>query len=142
MQIVANWAISSVVFDASSASHLDMATYSAFKSDVTATASENNFQSNAAAASSIALITQTPLPLTTIYTPPASCSQIVTWDGTNFWQYGTNQTGGDCYPPNFHNVYNSFYTPGVCPDAWTSAGMLQHSSGYDAMCCPEYLKPF
>lgn len=81
--------------------------------------------------------TRPPLPLTSIYTPPASCSQIVTWDGENFWQYGTNQTGGDCYPPGFHSIFNSYYTPGICPDAWTSAGQIAHSSGRDAMCCPK-----
>lgn len=140
---MAESAVSSVAFDASSASSVDIATHTSgisFNSEATATASEQNFQSDAGAASSIASITRKPLPLTTIYTPPASCSQIVTWDGNNLWQYGTNQTGGECYPPNFHNIYNSFYTPGVCPDAWTSAGMLHHSSGHDAMCCPKYLR--
>ena len=104
---------------------------------VIASASDQNFESDAGAASSIASITQTPLPLTTIYTPPASCSQIVTWDGDNLWQYGTNQTGGDCYPPDFNRIFNSYYTPGICPDAWTSAGKIAHSSGHDAMCCPK-----
>ena len=107
-----------------------------------ASASDQNFESDAGAASSVASITKTPLPLTTIYTAPASCSQIVTWDGENLWQYGTNQTGGDCYPPDFLRIFNSFYTPGICPDAWTSAGKIAHSSGHDAMCCPKSVDRF
>ena len=93
--------------------------------------------SSGASSATASSTTRPPLPLTSIYTPPASCSQIVTWDGENFWQYGTNQTGGDCYPPGFHSIFNSYYTPGICPDAWTSAGQLSHSSGRDAMCCPK-----
>ena len=81
--------------------------------------------------------TITPLPLTTIYTPPASCSDIETWNGEHLWQYGTNQTGGNCYPPQFKRILNSWYSPGVCPDAWTSAGVVKDYVGFDAMCCPE-----
>ena len=102
-----------------------------------ASASDTIFESNAGSSSSPTSITKTPLPLTTIYTPPASCSQIVTWNGEDFWQYGTNQTGGECYPPGFKKIFNSYYTPGICPDAWTSAGKIAHSSGHDAMCCPK-----
>ena len=82
------------------------------------------------------------LPLTTIYTPPPSCSSIVTWDGTHLWQFGTNQTGGDCYPPKFRSIYNSYYSPGICPHDWTSAGSLQSSTGFDAMyvCIVEIFK--
>lgn len=78
-----------------------------------------------------------PIPLTTIYSPPASCHSIITWDGSHFWQYGTNQTGGDCYPPKFRSILNSWYAPGICPDQWTSAGSVQTFTGYDAMCCPK-----
>lgn len=107
-------------------------------SEATSTLVESNFESDAhGQASSLRSITQTPLPLTTIYTPPPSCSSIVTWDGTDLWQYGVNQTGGDCYPPDFLSIYDSYYTPGICPHAWTSAGTVSHSSGFDAMCCPK-----
>ena len=61
--------------------------------------------------------------MTTIFTPPPSCLSTVTYDGTTFWQGGLLQTGDqDCYPPHFTDIFDSQYTPGICPHGWTSVG--------------------
>ena len=80
-------------------------------------------------------------PLTTIFTPPSSCHDLVTYDGTTLWQNGVSQTGdAGCYPDRFYEeLYNNYYSPGVCPQRWTSVGSLDHRSGNDAMCCPKYV---
>ncbi|KAG8528151.1 uncharacterized protein KY384_007067 [Bacidia gigantensis] len=77
-------------------------------------------------------------PLTTIFTPPSSCHDTVTYDGTTLWQNGISQMGdAGCYPTNFYEeLFNNYYSPGICPDSWTSVGAIDHSSGNDAMCCP------
>ncbi|KAL8829190.1 MAG: hypothetical protein Q9170_006285 [Blastenia crenularia] len=86
------------------------------------------------------------IPLTTIFTPPPSCLSTVTYDGTFFWQGGIVQTGDqDCYPPRFTDIFNSQYSPGICPHGWTSvanlntAGPITQSDGEPAslaFCCP------
>ena len=81
--------------------------------------------------------TRPQIALTTVYTPPATCNSYVTYDGTTLWQNGVSQTGDiNCYPPEFPLILGSYYSPGICPHQWTSAGSLSHSSGFDAMCCP------
>ncbi|KAL9589894.1 MAG: hypothetical protein Q9203_001312 [Teloschistes exilis] len=66
---------------------------------------------------------QGPIPLTTIFTPPQSCLSTVTYDGTSFWEGGLLQTGDqNCYPPRFTDIFNSAYSPGICPSGWMSAG--------------------
>ena len=91
--------------------------------------------------------TRPPIPLYTIYTPPNSCLEVITYDGKNFWQAGWKQKGDpNCFPPNFYDIVNSFYTPGICPESWTSAGTIPgmattEQSMYDAMCCPMYVLP-
>ena len=99
---------------------------------------------DSAALSSVLLASATtssnPIPLTTIFTPPPSCLGVVTYDGTSFWQNGISQTGDpNCYPASFYYIFNSYYTPGICPHHWTSVGQLPHSSGFDAACCPSYV---
>lgn len=81
-------------------------------------------------------------PLTTIFTPPASCNSIITYDGTTLWQNGVRQTGdASCYPPAFYQeLLWNYYSPGICPEQWTSVGTLSHpSSNNAAMCCPTYV---
>ncbi|KAL8730827.1 MAG: hypothetical protein Q9181_004518 [Wetmoreana brouardii] len=64
-----------------------------------------------------------PVGLTTLFTPPRSCLATVTYDGTSFWQGGLVQTGDqNCYPPRFTDIFNSQYSPGICPSGWTSVG--------------------
>ncbi|KAL8728944.1 MAG: hypothetical protein Q9166_005039 [cf. Caloplaca sp. 2 TL-2023] len=71
--------------------------------------------------------------LTTIFTPPNSCLDTVTYDGTSFWQGGLLQTGDQkCYPPQFLDIFWSQYTPGICPHGWMSlsgAGAFTQSDG-------------
>ena len=83
--------------------------------------------------------TRPDIPLTTIFTPPASCLDTVTYDGYQLWQNGISQYGDpDCFPASFDYIYNSFFTPGICPQGWNSVGQVDHSStASDAMCCPE-----
>jgi hypothetical protein len=84
------------------------------------------------------------IPLTTIFTPPASCSSIITYDGTYLWQGGVLQTGDlDCYPTSFLSIYASFYSPGICPYGWTSASSVTGAGALvtiptetNALCCP------
>lgn len=81
--------------------------------------------------------TRPPVALTTIFSPPSSCLDTVTYDGTTLWQNGLSQLGDPaCYPSSFHDIIFSFYSPGICPQQWTSAGTISHASGFDAMCCP------
>ncbi|KAL8948758.1 MAG: hypothetical protein Q9222_005083 [Ikaeria aurantiellina] len=89
---------------------------------------------------------QGPIALTTIFTPPTSCISTVTYDGTSFWQGGLLQTGDqNCFPPRFTDIYNSLYSPGICPSGWTSVGnpngvgpITQKDGhlGTRAFCCP------
>lgn len=88
----------------------------------------------------------TPIALTTIFTPPPSCLSTITYDGTSFWQGGVRQLGDHgCYPPSFTAIYNSFYSPGICPHSWTSVGTIfgndiTATNGLvltNAMCCPK-----
>ncbi|KAK0514191.1 hypothetical protein JMJ35_002808 [Cladonia borealis] len=80
------------------------------------------------------------IPLTTIFTPPPSCLGVITYDGVLFWQNGVSQTGdSNCYPASFHNIYNSYYSPGICPQSWTSASTYPHANKpleTAAFCCP------
>ena len=92
---------------------------------------------------SVAQQTTTPtgLSLTTLFTPPPSCTDIITRAGTNFWQGGKEQTGDpDCYPPNFYSIYGSYYSPGICPSGWSNGGSHATIAGsiMDALCCPQY----
>ncbi|KAL8984190.1 MAG: hypothetical protein Q9205_001768 [Flavoplaca limonia] len=69
--------------------------------------------------------------LTTVFTPPSTCLDVVTYDGTSFWQGGLLQTGDqDCYPPRFLDIFWSQYTPGICPQGLLlsfDVGFLQHA---------------
>jgi len=82
--------------------------------------------------------------ITTIFTPPPSCTSVFTRSGDLVWQGGVAQTGDvDCFPPGFAKILNSFYSPGICPSGWTSAGALSGTGALvfnpretNAMCCP------
>ena len=82
--------------------------------------------------------TRPQIALTTLFTPPPSCSQYVTYDGKTLWQGGVSQLGDPaCYPASFSNIFLSYYSPGVCPYQWTSAGSYPHPAGTsNAFCCP------
>jgi hypothetical protein len=84
-------------------------------------------------------VAATDIPLTTVFEPPASCTDVITRAGDIFWQGGRQQTGDpDCYPASFYSITGSYYSPGVCPMGWTSAGaFFTPNSVTDAVCCPE-----
>ncbi|KAL8663129.1 MAG: hypothetical protein Q9202_004166 [Teloschistes flavicans] len=87
---------------------------------------------------------QGPIGLTTIFTPPSSCYSTVTYDGTSLWEGGLLQTGDqNCFPPRFTDIFNSGYSPGICPFGWTSVdtagGPFTQSNGVPGIgiyCCP------
>ena len=81
--------------------------------------------------------------LTTIFTPPSTCADLVTWDGSLLWQGGILRTNDpDCFPPAFASVFDSYYSPGICPSGWVAAGSLSGSvfetiaAETNALCCP------
>ncbi|EPS38985.1 hypothetical protein H072_7242 [Dactylellina haptotyla CBS 200.50] len=53
------------------------------------------------------------VPLTTIWTPPAGCDRIVT-----FQSRGAND---GCAPPQYEQIWynNGYYSPGICPSGYT-----------------------
>ena len=105
-------------------------------------------------------------PLTTVFTPPASCNRIfygtyyslakpessggasgftdaVTYSTSFVAAWGvtaapTTSAADDtaCFPPDFHGV--RYYSPGLCPDSWTQAATASVTGGPDttATCCP------
>ncbi|THX18891.1 hypothetical protein D6D17_01768 [Aureobasidium pullulans] len=85
--------------------------------------------------------TLTDLPLTTIYTPPTSCSTrpftlaatnnstIGTWDA----QYNSTYA---CYPPSWNTAKMNYYLPGVCPEGYNYVGIFSYQITTSANCCP------
>ncbi|KAL6715123.1 hypothetical protein ACLMJK_007385 [Lecanora helva] len=64
-----------------------------------------------------------PVPLTTLFTPPASCLNVVTYDGTSFWQNGLAQTGdAGCYPSGFTNVCASLISEDLT-NVWSRSSL-------------------
>ncbi|KAF2399299.1 hypothetical protein EJ06DRAFT_79794 [Trichodelitschia bisporula] len=81
--------------------------------------------------------TSTYAPLTSVFTPPASCSlnyvvRSLTRDPPSVWVGSTKA----CYPPGYISM--SYYSPGICPQGYTIAdsGVLAASSQTHAYCCP------
>ena len=82
--------------------------------------------------------------LTTLFSAPSTCSALITWDGALLWQGGIFQTNDpNCFPTSFASIFGSWYSPGVCPYGWTSAGSVSGTAGLatiptetNALCCP------
>jgi hypothetical protein len=82
--------------------------------------------------------------LTTVFHPPASCTNVVTYNGAYLWQGELFESGDlNCYPASFSLARNKFFSPGLCPNGWYSAssvagtGALVSISGEtNALCCP------
>lgn len=95
--------------------------------------------------------------LTTIFTPPASCSDVITFAGPaspspptasegSAWKGGYGSKGDSaCFPSGFPDISlqdRTYYSPGFCPHGWTSmtfSGETYASTvGLEttAMCCP------
>jgi hypothetical protein len=94
-------------------------------------------------------------PLTTVYTPPASCTRSTGWYKS--FETTVNEAGetdavyfdyrgpisiDECLPPGFNAETRDYYSPGVCPSAYTSAcsrpGDFANPSLTKVICCPSY----
>jgi hypothetical protein len=71
-------------------------------------------------------------PLTSIFSPPTSCIQTTTFDGSNYFIGYESGLGTDsaCYPPvlttaapkiDGNAVTLQYYSPGLCPSGWSYA---------------------
>lgn len=61
------------------------------------------------------------VPLTTIWTPPAGCPSIVSFQSISE-VYGTSRPiDQHCAPPDYENVWwrHGYYSPGVCFSGYT-----------------------
>lgn len=91
----------------------------------------------------------TTLAMSSIFTPPASCSSSWTYEpqGANDVPNGLlmqNVVANDnADPACFPSGYSQYgrvrptiaYSPGYCPGGYTSADLVIHSSATTAMCC-------
>lgn len=86
-------------------------------------------------------------PLTTIFTPPASCLSTITSASLAGFFVGHFSAGNEnCYPPSTTTNYfatSYFYSPGICPSGY-SAACTWPSSAFSAattasLCCPMYV---
>ena len=95
------------------------------------------------------------LPLTTIFTPPQSCLDApFTLAGNtsrmSFAWRDESETSSGCYPKSFSSLQWEWgwYSPGVCPSAWSIGASRTISSGNQpltqAWCCPSgmYVQQF
>lgn len=90
------------------------------------------------------------MPLTTIFTPPASCTdRPFTYfqdDGTTstFWRDQSLQDS-ECYPYSYayqHDpTVSAVYSPGVCPESYFAAQFAADGpvAAQTSWCCPEYV---
>lgn len=88
--------------------------------------------------------------LTTIFTPPASCSSSWTYEG----EYYNSVKGGlliqnaisvetACFPTGFKAYgrkppFPQVYKPGWCPEGYSSPAVFPGESLTTAACCPSY----
>jgi hypothetical protein len=87
-------------------------------------------------------------PLTTIFTPPVSCSSSWTYEAQNY----NSVSGGlllqnalgveidsDCWPPDFEDSgrgqASEVYSPGYCPSGYTSPAVFDGGVATTAICC-------
>lgn len=84
------------------------------------------------------------LPLTTTFTPPASCATKTTSFSLFFFgaetstllEQARSDAPAECYPPSY--AVSATYNPGVCPSGYTTATQTRGSGGTTtAYCCPE-----
>ncbi|PGH10409.1 hypothetical protein GX51_00168 [Blastomyces parvus] len=89
-----------------------------------------------------------PIPLTTVFTPPSSCSSSWTYEA----EYYNSVTGGllmqnavssrdpNCFPPFFEGSgrgqIEQVYSPGFCPEGYTSPAATTVNGVTTAVCCP------
>jgi hypothetical protein len=86
--------------------------------------------------------------LTTTYHPPASCTvslgHTYVLDDPQPTIVGPVSTDG-CFPDNYGDSRDNYYSPGICPAGYTSACSSFNSGGGTTetvvTCCPTYV-PF
>ncbi|KAI9664032.1 MAG: hypothetical protein M1821_007523 [Bathelium mastoideum] len=90
--------------------------------------------------------TTTTIPLTTVFTPPASCSHHWTYEaqmyngnpGTMLLQNAVD-VDQDCFPSPMYASGRAWflqvYSPGACPSGWTTPAILQDNGTTTAICC-------
>jgi hypothetical protein len=64
------------------------------------------------------------IPLTTIFTPPASCSDnSYTLDEQDIYMKDINLESTECYPDGFKDLWSAGlpYSPSICPDNYYHA---------------------
>ncbi|KAI9737835.1 MAG: hypothetical protein M1834_009204 [Cirrosporium novae-zelandiae] len=85
-----------------------------------------------------------PPPLTTIFTPASSCTTDFYWitdtqSGRYYISLGPSDTA-DCFPTSFSSYSTDYYSPGYCPEGYTSVCASLNSVGSltetVATCCP------
>src|SRR4051794_36002000 len=75
-------------------------------------------------------------PLTTVFTPPPSCTGYVKHGNYEYWHdlgaWGTfGYWGAECFPTSFHPIAEYiYYSPGCCPSCYStvSRGPIGHTS--------------
>jgi len=77
-------------------------------------------------------------PLTTTFTPPASCLSQLYWSYEGAFQLGP---GTECIPSGPEPTLHSYFSPGLyCPESWTVACQSEVTLGAvtetRAQCCP------
>jgi len=79
------------------------------------------------------------LPLTTTFTPPTSCLTDL-MRATSVDQLGPSSNVAECFPSGFKFDGNFYYSPGLCPDSYTTATLstnqLDSLVQTVAYCCP------
>ncbi|CAD0053919.1 unnamed protein product, partial [Aureobasidium pullulans] len=132
-------ASSSVADSIAESSELVASSPAAASSAPAAASSPDNSAAITVVVTSVATLTD--LPLTTIFTPPASCSTrpftlatannstIGTWDA----QYNSTYA---CYPPSWNTAKVNYYLPGVCPEGYNYVGIFSYQTTTSANCCP------
>src|SRR5436190_15087334 len=92
------------------------------------------------------------LPLTTVFTPPPQCSSSWTYEG----EFYNSVSGGlllqnalsvsldtPCFPSGFRNNGRTsllqVYSPGFCPQGYTSPVIIQGGEVTTAICCLTYV---
>ncbi|CAI7613064.1 unnamed protein product [Penicillium manginii] len=102
--------------------------------------------------------TDSPIPLTTTFTPPAACftntwlieyvsgtdyyDKIVTGTDTSWWMSLGPRNTGSCYPSGYQaSSIDFYYSPGICPSGyWVAKDRTVTSDGEEetrATCCPD-----
>jgi hypothetical protein len=90
--------------------------------------------------------TTTTVPMTTIFTPPRSCSHHWTYEAQMYnGNVGTlllqNAVGvdEDCFPPGMYASGRAWqlqaFSPGVCPHGWTAPAVMNNRGTTTSICC-------